>query len=143
MGDFKKPRPLRAKRVSAMDVHIGARVRAGRKLRGFTMRMLADAIGVSAGQVEKYERGDNGIIGSRLHAIGRVLNIAPDWFFAEFVADQAVPFEKPDVAHPERLAALGLAEELLALDAGQRKIVRDLVKQLSEAATAGGDAVPA
>jgi transcriptional regulator with XRE-family HTH domain len=139
----KPGRGTRAKRVAAMDVHIGARVRAGRQLRAFTQKMLSDAMGLSKGQIDKYERGDNAITGSRLHEIGRVLNIAPEWFFAEFAPDKGVPFERPEISHPERVAAMALADDLLALDAAQRKIVRDLVQQLKQATTASGDAAAA
>jgi transcriptional regulator with XRE-family HTH domain len=136
-------RAMRAARLSAMDTHVGARVRAGRMHRGFTMTMLGDAIGVTDGQIEKYERGDNGIIAGRLHAISRALNIAPGWFFDAFAADESLAWDKPDLVDPERAAAITLAEEILAMEAPQRRAVRDMVRKLKEAAAASGDAAVA
>ena len=46
-----------AKQPSLIDRHVGARMRAMRKARSLSQAELGNALGVSAMQVQKYERG--------------------------------------------------------------------------------------
>lgn len=134
------PRPRRTMRIEAIDRHIGTRIRMARVSRGMTMGTLAEAIGVSVPQVEKYERADNTVAPARLHAIARALNVAPGWFFDEFPPDQGLPFEGSiEVAEHLQGEVIGLAEQIASLPAAQRTLVRAMVKQLRAAAndTAG------
>lgn len=42
-----------------VDIQVGQRIKAARKLQKLTQTDLADGIGVSYQQVQKYEKGDN------------------------------------------------------------------------------------
>ncbi len=66
-----------------VDVHVGARVRQRRTLLGMTQTKLADALGLSFQQVQKYERGTNTISASRLHVLARVLDVSIEHFFED------------------------------------------------------------
>ena len=68
-----KPHPV--------DVHVGARARMRRTLLGMTQTDLADAIGLTFQQVQKYENGKNRISASRLLALTRLLDVSIDYFF--------------------------------------------------------------
>lgn len=59
--------------ASKFDVALGERVRAMRQEGGLSQNALADVIGVSFQQVQKYERGANRISVSRLMLICRAL----------------------------------------------------------------------
>ena len=62
----RKPNPI--------DIHVGSRVRMRRKLMGVSQEKLAEALGLTFQQVQKYERGVNRIGASRLFDLARVLS---------------------------------------------------------------------
>ena len=64
-----------------VDLHVGARVRMRRKLLGVSQEKLADALGLTFQQVQKYERGTNRISASKLFEIGRFLQAPVSYFF--------------------------------------------------------------
>jgi len=68
-------------RPNPIDVHVGARVRLRRTLRGLSQEKLGDAIGLTFQQVQKYERGANRIGASRLFDLSRVLDVPVSFFF--------------------------------------------------------------
>ena len=59
------------------DVLVGQRVRQLRLELGLTQTQLADAIGVTFQQVQKYERGANRISASKLWRIADRLGVSP------------------------------------------------------------------
>jgi transcriptional regulator with XRE-family HTH domain len=59
--------------ASKLDVELGVRVRARRKLLGMSQSALAEQIGITFQQVQKYERGANRISFSALVGISRAL----------------------------------------------------------------------
>ncbi len=70
---FPAPHPV--------DVHVGARLRLARKARQRTQGELGDAIGVSAQQIQKYERGTNRISASTLFRFCGFLGRPVAWFY--------------------------------------------------------------
>ncbi|MBI1687050.1 helix-turn-helix domain-containing protein [Caulobacter hibisci] len=64
-----------------VDLHVGARLRQRRKVLGLGQARLAQAIGLTFQQVQKYERGTNRVSASMLYALSCVLKVAPGWFF--------------------------------------------------------------
>lgn len=68
---------------SPIDVHIGSRVRARRVLLGLSQEKLAEALGLTFQQVQKYEKGANRIGASRLLRIAGILNVSIDFFFED------------------------------------------------------------
>ena len=65
------------------DVIIGQMICNWRKKLGLSQKDLADAIGVSFQQVQKYETAGNRISVSRLYDIARVMQIPISAFFTE------------------------------------------------------------
>jgi len=63
------------------DVLVGARVRIRRVELGLSQTELANALGVTFQQVQKYEKGTNRIGASRLHAMAGVLRVQVNYFF--------------------------------------------------------------
>jgi transcriptional regulator with XRE-family HTH domain len=72
----------RASALSAIDVHIGARLRTLREARGMAQAELGRAIGVSEAQLQSYETGTARIDAARLFGITRALGIAVKALFA-------------------------------------------------------------
>ena len=69
----------------AVDVHIGRRVRERRTLLGISQTELAEALGLTFQQVQKYERGANRISAGRLHFISDILGVPINYFFDEIL----------------------------------------------------------
>lgn len=61
--------------ATAVDREIGSRVRARRLELGMSQEALADALGVTFQQVQKYEKGINRVAASTLISIARVLDV--------------------------------------------------------------------
>lgn len=64
-----------------IDVEVGHRLRALRLARNVSQSRLADAVGVTFQQIQKYERGKNRISASMLAKIAQVLELSPAEFF--------------------------------------------------------------
>jgi transcriptional regulator with XRE-family HTH domain len=69
-----------------IDVHVGARIRLRRTLLGISQTTLADAMGLTFQQVQKYEKGANRVSSSRLYDAARILDIPLSYFFDEMSA---------------------------------------------------------
>jgi len=72
-----------------IDVHVGQRIRQRRTLLGLSQERLAEAIGLSFQQLQKYEHGGNRVGSSRLFDLARVLNVPISYFFEEMEAGVA------------------------------------------------------
>jgi transcriptional regulator with XRE-family HTH domain len=66
---------------NAIDVHVGNRVRMRRLMLDLTQMQLADGLGLTFQQVQKYEKGTNRISASRLHRLSHVLRVSVPFFF--------------------------------------------------------------
>lgn len=66
-----------------IDVHVGARVRLRRTLLGISQVGLAEAIGLTFQQVQKYEKGLNHVSSSRLYELAEMLDVSIPYFFDE------------------------------------------------------------
>ena len=77
---MRKPRKSSGRMASKgfpnpIDVHVGQRIRQRRTLLGMSQEKLAEAIGLTFQQVQKYERGANRVGSSRLFDLARVLEV--------------------------------------------------------------------
>jgi transcriptional regulator with XRE-family HTH domain len=73
--------------VSATDRQIGMRIRARRAELGVSQTTLAEAIGVTFQQVQKYERGVNRVSASTLNHVAKVLKMPVAQFFGQEIED--------------------------------------------------------
>ena len=71
----------RANDPDGVDKYVGSRVRMRRLMLDMSQTDLADAIGLTFQQVQKYEKGSNRMGASRLHQIAEVLQVPPTFFF--------------------------------------------------------------
>ena len=74
-------------RPHPIDLHVGRRMRQRRTLLGLSQERLAEALGLTFQQVQKYERGSNRVSASRLYELGRVLEVSIGYFFEELPVD--------------------------------------------------------
>lgn len=69
-----------------IDVHVGNRIRLRRTLLGISQVALAEAMGLTFQQVQKYEKGANRVSSSRLFDLARILDVPVPYFFDEMAA---------------------------------------------------------
>lgn len=98
-----------------LDVHVGQRLRMRRGLAGLSQEKLAEAVGVSFQQIQKYENGSNRVGARRLFDLGQVLSVPVEWFFEGF-------------AGPVPTGAVAEQTQNLAEDTFTRKETIDLLK---------------
>ena len=72
-----------------IDVHVGNRVRMRRLLLGMNQETLANALGLTFQQVQKYEGGANRVSASRLSAMAEILGVPISYFFGDLRSDDA------------------------------------------------------
>jgi transcriptional regulator with XRE-family HTH domain len=76
-----------------IDIHVGKRLRMRRLMLDMSQETLAEALGLTFQQVQKYEKGSNRVGASRLHRISEVLQV-PVSFFFEGLASKATGKER-------------------------------------------------
>jgi transcriptional regulator with XRE-family HTH domain len=67
--------------ATEVDRRLGQRVRARRMEMGVSQERLADLLGVTFQQVQKYEKGINRVAASRLYELAVALNVPVGYFF--------------------------------------------------------------
>ena len=72
-----------------IDVHVGGRIRMRRLLLGMNQETLANALGLTFQQVQKYEGGANRVSASRLSAMADILGVPISYFFGDLRPDDA------------------------------------------------------
>ncbi len=121
-----------------VDLHVGARIRMRRKILGVSQEKLAESLGLTFQQVQKYERGANRVSASKLYEIARSLQ-APVAYFFEGLADPSEPGDgevRNDLqVHeflmtPEGLELAGLFPKLTK--APVRRRLLDLVRSMAD-----------
>jgi transcriptional regulator with XRE-family HTH domain len=70
-----------------IDVHVGARIRLRRTLLGISQTTLAEAMGLTFQQVQKYEKGMNRVSASRLVDMANALDVSVSYFFEEMSSE--------------------------------------------------------
>ncbi|MGZ8363749.1 MAG: helix-turn-helix domain-containing protein [Caulobacteraceae bacterium] len=75
-GDGRLPNPV--------DKHVGEKIRLKRKAHSVSQERLAEALGLTFQQVQKYERGSNRVSASKLYEIARYFSVPVSTFFEGF-----------------------------------------------------------
>jgi transcriptional regulator with XRE-family HTH domain len=123
-----------------VDLHVGARIRMRRKILGVSQERLADDLGLTFQQVQKYERGANRVSASKLYEIARSLQ-APIAYFFDGLADPLSTAEDLSPAGDDRYVhdflmtseGLELATIFPKIRRGRvRRKVLDLVRAMAD-----------
>ena len=72
---------MATRKTGPLDAMVGARIRMFRVDRGMSQTVLAERIGVTFQQIQKYERGANRVGASRLSQIASALDVSVGEFF--------------------------------------------------------------
>lgn len=78
--------------ITIVDKHIGNKLRYYRMFNGLTQVKLAERLGISAQQLQKYESGRNRISACTLYTISLILRVPVVDFFREL--QQVPPLDK-------------------------------------------------
>ena len=108
-----------------IDVAVGHRIRVRRKWLGVSQSTLAEHLGVSFQQVQKYERGANRVSASMLVRIAQRL----DTTVGELVGETATPFS--DEGLFAKLAVPGAVQLLEAFASVQQPSMRTAILNLT------------
>ncbi len=134
---------MRSDQEKKVDAHVGRRVRRRRTLTGMNQSALAQAVGITFQQIQKYERGSNRISASRLYQFSQVLDVPVSFFFDEMpkevagrppgVSDAQVAAGEAD--HMARRETLELVRSYYRIsDPGDRRRAREFVKLIADLA---------
>jgi transcriptional regulator with XRE-family HTH domain len=131
-----------------VDLHVGARIRMRRKILGVSQEKLADDLGLTFQQVQKYERGANRVSASKLYEIARSLQ-APISYFFDGLADPLAAEAEVAGAGEDRFVhdflmtteGLELAAIFPKIKRGRvRRKVLDLVRAMADEEAAAAEA---
>jgi transcriptional regulator with XRE-family HTH domain len=76
-----QPRLYNERSAQPVDAHVGKRIRMRRVFLNISQEKLAEMVGVTFQQVQKYERGANRIAASRLLEFSKALDVEVDFFY--------------------------------------------------------------
>ncbi len=116
----------------SVDVHVGKRVRLRRRFRGMTQSALAERVGTSFPQIQKYETGMNRISASRMWDIAAVMEVPVSFFFEGLEGQAPDTGEAGADIHTDK-KALDLVRAYYAIPENQRRELFDLALVLGEA----------
>lgn len=124
----KKPDPV--------DVEVGQRIRIQRLQSGLSQTSLAEQLGVTFQQVQKYEKGVNRVGAGRLTKIAKVLGVPVSTFFGAHDASPIERSERGTASSPLKLLTVPGALRLLRAyaqlnDGKMRRSIVELVENIS------------
>jgi transcriptional regulator with XRE-family HTH domain len=127
---------MSVKRPDPVDVEVGHRIRIERLARGLSQTALANQLGVTFQQVQKYEKGVNRVGAGRLTKIAEVLGVPVGTFFSGKEMLEGEPSRTADEPSPLKLLTVSGAFRLLRAcaeieDANLRRSIVDLVEQIT------------
>ena len=127
--------------ANAIDRKLGQRVRARRLEIGMSQERLAELLGVTFQQVQKYEKGVNRIAASRLYSIAAALEMPVARFYegltgrAGTASDVTKDYVEDALATPEGAQLIALFASIKGQKVRRRVV--ELVKALADEANEG------
>jgi transcriptional regulator with XRE-family HTH domain len=126
--------------LNLIDMHVGSRVRMRRLMLDLSQTDIADALGLTFQQVQKYEKGSNRISASRLQHLSQILQVPVPFFFEGAPTASAgptaeAPADAPSPAYVRDFLAtsegLALVKAFVCIeDAKLRRAIVRLVEEI-------------
>jgi len=110
----------------ATDVHVGVRLRERRLALAMSQSALAEGLGITFQQIQKYENGANRVGASRLWQLCKKLGVEPGYFF-EGLDDGPLSIEGRT---PREIIIAG--QQLLNIPEDVRKQVLGLIRVVAD-----------
>ena len=113
-----------------VDRHVGLRIRMRRKELGVSQEKLAEALGLTFQQVQKYERAANRVSASKLFEIARALDTSVGYFYEGLGAlqDLEMPTTPNIEAHAFLLTPEGAELAQLFPKVGRSRVRRKVLE---------------
>jgi transcriptional regulator with XRE-family HTH domain len=128
-----------------VDLHVGARIRMRRKILGVSQERLAEDLGLTFQQIQKYERGANRVSASKLYEIAKSLQSSVGYFFegladttGDGMAEGGEPFVHDFLMTSEGLELAGLFPRITRPKVRRR--ILELVRSMAEEEVASAEA---
>jgi len=114
-----------------IDSHVGARIRALRRQLRLSQTDLANSLGLTFQQVQKYENGTNRVSASMLARTARFLEVSPAYFFEglDDMSDGPGPIS-PFLTMAADRTGLALAEIWPDLNSEAKQVLLQLAEAL-------------
>jgi transcriptional regulator with XRE-family HTH domain len=121
------------------DKHVGQRVRMRRLMLGMSQTNVADALGVTFQQLQKYEKGVNRISASRLQRSSEILQVPIAFFFEGAPRVRGQHHAQTDTPFPQHVSnylatsgGLNLTKAFMQIpDPKLRRSIVNLVEQIA------------
>jgi len=108
--------------------HLGSKLRMRRLALGLTQTKVAQAINVTFQQIQKYEKGTNGISSLRIMQLGKILKVPVMYFFEDYPEYSEVMKFNKDNAGEEDLNYSFLVKLFSALSDKQKEKILQILK---------------
>ncbi len=127
---------MSVKKPDPVDIEVGQRIRIQRMATGLSQTTLADQLGVTFQQVQKYEKGVNRVGAGRLTKIAKVLGVPIGTFFGSADAGTIERSDRHTASSPLKLLTVPGALRLLRAygqlnDGKMRRSIVDLVENIA------------
>ena len=123
--------PLQDNQLTAANINIGKNIRKRRKQLNITQKGLAQAIGVSYQQIQKYENGTNRISADRLYLLGILLGVEISYFFKD---KGLLPNKGRQIASNKTRRGATAQIQMKDIDPSIRIALVNLIKTMSQTA---------
>lgn len=123
-----------SRETNEIDKFVGERIRLYRVMIGMNQQRLAESLGITFQQLQKYERGENRIGAGRLLMVAKALGIPITWLLDEKALSQryspSIPAEADAVEFLREGYQVGRAFSQI-VDPGIRRSISTLVQSLA------------
>ncbi len=93
------------------NIHLGKKLRMRRLSLGLTQTKVANAINVTFQQIQKYEKGTNGVSSSRLMQLSNFLKVPITYFYENYADSQTTPDSTEDLNYSFLIKTFGRLSE--------------------------------
>ncbi len=93
------------------NIHLGKKLRMRRLSLGLTQTKVANAINVTFQQIQKYEKGTNGVSSSRLMQLSDFLKVPVTYFYEEYADSQTTADSTEDLNYSFLIKTFGRLSE--------------------------------
>ena len=134
-----------SRKAEELDRHIGLRLKMRRILCGFSQDDLAQKLGITFQQIQKYEKAMNRISASRLYEIAKILEVELDYFYEGYEQDANILVSEKGISEQEYLSSLPkkkhytdneLISRLMNMPQGvvRQRLIKNIEKELNSLA---------
>ena len=108
--------------------HLGSKLRMRRLALGLTQTKVAQAINVTFQQIQKYEKGTNGISSLRIMQLGKILKVPVIYFFEDYPEYSEIVKSEKDNIEGEDLNYSFLVKLFSVLPDKQKEKILQILK---------------